>query len=102
MNKVDLLPPVQRESLCDDAGVVHISAAREIGLSVLLNAIDEALKEDPISLVRLRVPQSEGKVLAQLEARARIHARNYQDGIVEMETSAPESLLRHLRQFVIR
>lgn len=101
-NKIDLLPALQREPLRDDAGVVHISAAKQIGLSALLNAIDEALKEDPISDVRLRVPQSEGKVLAQLEARARIHARTYQDGMVEMETSAPESLLRHIRQFVIR
>ena len=47
--------------------------------------------------VRLRIPQKEGKMLAQLEARARIYSRQYQDGLVVLEAEAPASLLRRLR-----
>jgi GTP-binding protein HflX len=101
MNKIDLLSPAEREALHDEANVLHISAAGGIGLEKLMEAIDEALQEDPLSRVHLCVPQSEGKVLAMLEARARIYAREYHDGIVEMDTTAPESLLRHLRPFVV-
>jgi GTPase len=101
MNKIDLLGPVQRESLREQPGVVPISAAKRIGLDALLEAIDEALQEDPLRRVRLRVPQSEGKLLSQLEARARIYAREYRDGMVELETIAPESLLRTVRKFVV-
>ena len=48
MNKIDLLPPKQRESLRDDANRVHVSAAKGIGMSTLLDRIDEMLSEDPI------------------------------------------------------
>ena len=100
-NKIDLLPPVQRECLRDVAGVVHVSAAKGIGLTTLLDAVDAALAEDRLSRVRLRVPQSEGKVLSQLEARARVYTRGYQEGVVELEAEAPESLLRTIRKFVV-
>jgi len=101
MNKVDLLPPVQRDSLRDDAQTVHVSAAKGIGISTLLERIDEVLTEDAVSRVRLRVPQKEGKTLALLEAKARIYSRNYQDSVVELEIEAPESLLRRVQKFVV-
>jgi len=37
-------------------------------MSTLLDRIDGMLSEDPLSRVRLRVPQKEGKMLALLEA----------------------------------
>ncbi len=101
LNKVDLLPALQRESLCDDASTLHISALRGIGISALLERIDQTLQEDPLSRVRLRIPQREGKALSLLEARARIFFRAYQDGFVELEAQAPESVLRKLRPFVV-
>jgi GTP-binding protein HflX len=101
VNKIDLLAPLQRESLRDIPGTVHISAAKSIGLEALLQAVDRSLTEDPVSRVCLRVPQSEGKVLAQLEAGARIIKRGYRDGAVELEAEAPESLLRRIRRFVV-
>ena len=100
-NKIDLLTPVEREALRDISGVVHVSAARGTGLTTLLETIDLAIAEDPVSRVRLRVPQSEGKVLSQVQARARVLASTYHDGVVELEAQAPESLLRKLRKFVI-
>jgi hypothetical protein len=49
----------------------------------------------------LRVPQSEGKALSMLEARARIHSRKYLDGAVELEADAPESVVRRMHEFVV-
>jgi GTP-binding protein HflX len=100
-NKVDLLPPKQRDSLRDDARTVHVSAAKGIGLTTLLDRIDQMLSEDAISRVHLRVPQKEGKALAMLEARSRIYSRKYKDGAVELEAEVPESLARKLKQWVV-
>ncbi len=100
-NKVDLLPPKQRDSLRDDSQTVHVSAAKGIGLSTLLDRIDQALSEDATSRVRLRVPQKEGKALAMLEARSRIYSREYKDGAVEIEAELPESIARRVREWVL-
>jgi len=101
MNKIDLLLPKQRESLRDDEQTIHVSAAKGIGLSTLLDRVDALLEEDRPSRVRLRIPQQEGKTLALLEARARIYSRQYQDGLVVLEADAPASLLRRLREWVV-
>ncbi|MGH2524774.1 MAG: GTPase HflX, partial [Anaerolineales bacterium] len=101
VNKIDLLPPERREALRDDASTVHISAARGFGLATLLERVDQVLTDDPLSRVRLRVPQAEGKMLALVQSRARVLSRNYLDGFVEMEAQAPESLLRKLRAYVV-
>ncbi len=106
MNKIDLLPPKQRESLRDtdlrdkDA-TIHVSAAKGIGLSTLLDRIDAVLEADRPARVLLRIPQKEGKTLAQLQAGARIYSRQYLDGVVVMEAEAPASLLRRMREWVV-
>jgi GTP-binding protein HflX len=101
MNKIDLLPPKQRESLLDDASRVHVSAAKGTGMTTLLDRIDDMLSEDPISRVHLRVPQKEGKMLSLLEARSRIYSRKYSDGSVDLDVEAPESVVRKLREWVV-
>jgi GTPase len=101
MNKIDLLPPKQRESLRDDEETIHVSAVKGIGLTTLLDRIDAVLEEDRPNRVRLRIPQKEGKALALLQARARIYSRQYQDGLVELEADAPESLLRRMQEWVV-
>src|SRR5258706_13960896 len=58
MNKIDLLLPKQRESLRDsDLGdndqIIHVSAAKGIGLSTLLDRIDAVLEGDRPERVRL-------------------------------------------------
>ncbi len=100
-NKIDLLPPKQRDSLRDDPRTVHVSAAKGIGLTTLLDRIDQMLSEDSLSRIHLRIPQKEGKALAQLEARSRIYSRQYKDGMVELEAEVPESLARKLKQWVM-
>jgi GTPase len=100
-NKIDALPPKQRDSLRDDPLTVHVSATKGIGLSTLLDRIDQMLSEDATSRVRLKIPQKEGKALAMLEARSRIYSRQYADGVVELEAEVPESLARRMREWLI-
>ncbi len=100
MNKIDLLSPAEREAIRDDANSVHVSAAKNIGLSTLLERIDEMLSDDAVRRVRLRVPQSQGKILAMLDAKSRVFSRAYEDGAVRMEVEAPESVVRRVQEWV--
>jgi len=107
MNKVDLLDDEVAQSLQADAlragsNTVYVSAVEGTGLPTLLERVDKMIEEDRVSRVHLRVPQKEGKTLALLEARARIYSRKYQDGAVEFEADAPESVVRRVREFVVR
>jgi GTP-binding protein HflX len=101
MNKADLLPEEKREALIDSANVVHVSAAKGIGIDRLLQHIDDLLEQDPVRQVRLEVPQAEGKVLATLDAKAVILSRAYRDGLVDLEVQAPASVLRGVRAFLV-
>jgi GTP-binding protein HflX len=106
MNKVDLLDGEVAENLMADAAressrTVYVSAVEGTGLDTLLGRIDKMIEEDQVSRVKLRVPQREGKVLALLEARARVYSRAYKDGAVELEVEAPQSIVRRIKQFVI-
>ena len=100
-NKIDLLPAKQRDRLQDDSQTVHVSAAKGIGLTTLLDRIDQGIAEDRVSRVSLRVPQKEGKALAMLEAQSRIYSRQYKDGAVELEAEIPESLARRVSEWVV-
>jgi GTP-binding protein HflX len=102
MNKIDLLPSEQRDALLDDTRSVYISASKGIGIGTLLERIDEMLSEDALSRIRVRVPQQEGKILAMLEARSRIYSRRYNDGSVELEVEAPASMVRKVKQWLIK
>ncbi|HTK95533.1 MAG TPA: GTPase HflX [Terriglobales bacterium] len=99
VNKIDLLPPSERDALLDDEKTVHVSAVTGAGITTLLDRLDAMLLEDPVSRAHLRVPQREGKALSLIEANARILSRAYGDGVVELEVQAPASLLRRLEAF---
>jgi GTP-binding protein HflX len=100
MNKIDLLELRQREALLDDTHTVHVSAVKGIGLDALRDAIDHSLVGDPISRVKLSVPQADGKTLAMIDAKARVHSRKYRDGVAEIEADLPQSLMRRLMPFI--
>jgi GTP-binding protein HflX len=101
MNKIDLLPPAQRAALRDDENAVHVSAAKGLGLPTLLETIDRLLTGDAINRVMLRIPQNEGKLLAQMETRSKIFSRHYIDGFVELEVEAAESVLRKAKRWLV-
>ena len=90
------------DALRDGSNTVYVSAAEGTGLDRLLARIDAMIEEDPVSRVRLRVPQKEGKTLALLEAKARIYSRAYKDGAVMLEVEAPESVVRRARDWVVK
>ena len=108
MNKVDLMPEAQQRSLANTASTsntastVYISAVKDLGLNALLAAIDSRLEIDALQLMRIRIPQSEGKLLAQIQARAHILKRSYRDAKVQMDVEAPESLARVLREYEVK
>lgn len=106
MNKIDLLDEevarsLQTGGVRHDSKTVYVSAVEGTGLETLLERIDKMIEEDQVSRVHLRVPQKEGKMLALLEARARIYSRKYQDGAVELEADAPASVIRRVRPWVL-
>ena len=47
----------------------------------------------------LRVPQSEGGVLAAIEGGMVIHAREYEGNMVRLTVSGPASLVGRLRKY---
>jgi GTP-binding protein HflX len=107
MNKVDLLDVEVAEGLLadakrEDARTVYVSAVEGTGLKTLLDRIDTMIEEDRVSRVHLRVPQKEGKILAMLEAKSRIFSRKYKEGAVELEVEAPESVVRRVREWVVK
>jgi GTP-binding protein HflX len=107
MNKIDLLDEEVAQSLLadalrDDSKTVYVSAKEGTGLARLLLRIDAMIEEDAVSRVHLRIPQKEGKMLAMLEAKARIYSRRYVDGAVELEVEAPQSVVRKIKAFIVR
>jgi GTP-binding protein HflX len=99
MNKIDLLDEKQRESLLDTEAVIHVSAVKGIGIDSLLTRVDQMIEQDPVHHAHLRIPQSQGKALALLDAKAVVFGREYHDGYVDLHVEAPESVLRLMETF---
>jgi GTP-binding protein HflX len=99
LNKIDLLSKAERDALPAPEDTIQVSAAKGIGLDRLLARIDSVLTADPVSRMKLSIPQTEGKLLAMIEAKGRILQRDYRKDQVQLTVEAPQSLLRHLRTF---
>ncbi len=102
LNKIDLLSTEQRAALHGGPLAVQVSAMQGIGLDGLLAKIDEVLVADPVVTIKLKVPQTEGKLLSTLEANARIIKRTFRGGNVYLQVQAPESKARRWEQFLVR
>jgi len=100
MNKMDLVPEEEREAL-SRKGRVWVSGLRAEGLGELLQAIDDTLIADPVIETELRLPQSEGAVMAALEAGALVRERRFEGNIVYLVARGPSSLLNRYRRFQI-
>ena len=101
LNKIDLLSAKEREALPSGGDTAQVSAIKGDGLENLLERIDAALTGDPVSKMRVSIPQSEGKLLAMVEARGKILNREFRKDRVELTVEGPESLLRKLEQFCV-
>ena len=104
LNKIDLLPAEERDRLtiryaAGDSSMVSVSGLAKIGLDDLLAAIDDALVADPLMEAQFRVPQSEGGVLAALEAGTLVSKKSFDGNLVHLTAKGPASLLDRYRRF---
>ncbi len=96
MNKIDLLPDGESVKGNDN---IAVSAHAKTGLSTLLAALDKALESDPLEDREMVVAQSEGGVLAALDAGAIILDRTFQGEDTYLRVRGPASLLGKYRQY---
>ncbi|MGA8041249.1 MAG: GTPase HflX [Terracidiphilus sp.] len=101
LNKADLLTPENREAWAA-LGALLVSARTGEGMEALMAAIDDALKSDPLIEAVLRVPQSEGAVLAMIEAGMTVQERDYEGNLVRVRVTGPASLVGRLREWRMR
>ncbi len=99
LNKVDLVPAQERAHLSSDRGDISVSSLQRTGLEHLLMAIDAALVVDPLVTWSFRLPQSEGSILASLEAGAVIDEKRFEGNLVFLRARGPASLLNRYRRF---
>ncbi len=107
LNKMDLVQP---EPLPSDLlsssplppATVGVSALRRTGLEELLHAIDERLTQDPLLEVELRIPQSDGRTMAAIEAGATLEAKRFEGNLAYVRAVGPASLLNRYRRYHLR
>jgi GTP-binding protein HflX len=99
LNKVDLIPSQELAHILSDRETIPVSSLRHTGLEQLLIAIDAALVVDPVVAFSFRVPQSEGSILASLEAGAIIDRKRFEGNLVFLRARGPASLLDRYRRF---
>jgi len=97
-NKIDLLAP----GAAMPAEAIPVSALTGEGTDRLLQAIDGALINDPLSEARFCIPQSEGRVLAALERGATFSAQSFEAESVYVTVVGPISLLGRYRRFQVK
>jgi GTP-binding protein HflX len=83
----------------EPAPVVPVSARTGQGCDRLLETLDRRLQLDPITTVRLRIPEPAGRTLHLLYERGRLLKKNALADSVEVEAAVPESLLRQLIRY---
>jgi GTP-binding protein HflX len=95
-NKIDLVPEGERRHL---SGGLAVSGLKKLGLDPLLAAIDAALIIDPLIRVKFKLPQSEGAVLAALEAGAVLEKKRFEGNLAYVTARGPASLLNRFSRF---
>ncbi|MGH9615810.1 MAG: GTPase HflX [Acidobacteriaceae bacterium] len=96
MNKIDLLAEGET---ANNHGAIAVSARDKVGMDSLLAALDKALESDPLEDREMIVPQSEGRVLAALDAGGIVSNRRFQGEEAYLHVQAPASLLGKYRKY---
>ncbi len=102
LNKIDLVPSQELVHLSNDREAIAVSSLKHIGLEQLLLAIDTALVADPLIESSFRLPQSEGAILASLEAGALLEEKRFEGNLVYLRARGPASLLNRYRRFRVK
>ena len=105
LNKIDNLSAEEIQVLAKSRGhgrnVVFTSAVTGAGLDELLARIDSEMPVDPLVHVRLRMPLTDGRHLARVQASGRVLHSEVVAGDLLLEAEIPESAARTLREFVV-
>jgi GTP-binding protein HflX len=103
LNKVDQLPPEEREALSNSvertgAGVpVLVSALTGEGIEDLLRRIDAEMPTDPVITLSIRLPLAEGRTLAMIHALGRVLHSEIDDSYMRLDAEVPASIAKRLR-----
>ncbi|MBI3209022.1 MAG: GTPase HflX [Candidatus Solibacter usitatus] len=81
---------------------VAVSARTGSGIPRLLQVIDEVLPADPMLETHFRIPAGDGATIHEIHSNAAVERVDYHDEACEIVASAPESLRRRLRDFVVQ
>jgi len=98
LNKIDLVSDNHAIPM-GAPGSIAVSGLKKQGLEHLLAAIDAALVTDPLIEKKFRLPQSEGAVIAALEAGAIVDEKNFEGNLAFVTARGPASLLNRFRRF---
>jgi GTP-binding protein HflX len=98
LNKIDLIGNDDGMPM-GAPGSIAVSGLKKLGLDHLLAAIDAALVVDPLIEMQFRLPQSEGAVLAALEAGAVVEGKRFEGNLAFVTAKGPASLLNRFRRF---
>ena len=98
LNKIDLVSDNHAIPM-GAPGSIAVSGLKKQGLDHLLAAIDAALVTDPLIERKFRLPQSEGAVIAALEAGAIVDEKNFEGNLAFVTARGPASLLNRFRRF---
>ena len=104
-NKMDLLSDEEKNELKDSLAAenradapVLVSAATGAGLELLLKRMDDTLPVDPLVKLSLRLPLTEGRILALVHALGKvIHSELEDDAHMMLEAEVPESIANRLK-----
>jgi GTPase len=98
LNKIDLVGNDEGMPM-GAPGSIAVSGLKKLGLDHLLAAIDDSLVVDPLIEMHFRLPQSEGAVMAALEAGAVVEGKRFEGNLAYVTARGPASLLNRFRRF---
>jgi GTP-binding protein HflX len=101
-NKMDLFQPSSGDARAEPAGCqLMVSAKRKRGLERLIERITEELEAFSIQ-VEVKIPYSEGGLLARLHDQGRVSAEHYENDGIRLAVELPRSTARSLRDFLVK
>jgi GTP-binding protein HflX len=110
MDQIELPSPDDTESLVQRilgevkasarTPAIPVSARTGPGFDALLDAIDQALPFDPVSLATFRIPAGEGSLIHLVHEHAKVLSSRYRGEVCELEAEVPESVKRQLSAYL--